>query len=141
MFLEALEKLLADHATGAAIRAIEAGRSDGVLWSRIEEAGFLALMLPEEHGGAALSLADLFPIIECLGRSAVPLPVAHSIVAGALAGGRAPLPAGMVTLATHLERSADGGLRCPQVPGGAVAGHVLVADGAQQNERSGQLQD
>ena len=132
MFLEALEKVLAAHATGAAIRAVEAGpTADNVLWRGIEEAGFLALMLPEESGGAGLPLAELFPILECLGRFGIPLPVAHSIVAGALAGARAELPAGMVTLATQLQRPAGGGLRCPQVPGGAVAGHVLVADGAQ----------
>mgnify|MGYP000240401440 CR=1 FL=1 len=48
---------------------------------------FYALMAGLTQGGAALPLADLFPILECLGRHAMPLPVGQSIVARALAMG------------------------------------------------------
>jgi acyl-CoA dehydrogenase len=129
MFLEALEKVLADTVTSAAIRQVEAGGSADGLWQPIEAAGFLDLMLPEAHGGAGLPLADLFPILECLGRHGMPLPVAQSMVARALVGGQATLPPGMVTLALQLQRPAGGRWRSPQVPGGQVASHVLVADG------------
>ena len=129
MFLEALEKVLADTVTSAAIRRIEAGEAPHALWQPIEEAGFLDLMLPEAQGGAGLPLADLFPILECLGRHGMPLPVAQSIVARALVGGSAPLPPGMLTLALGVQRPQDGTWRCPQVPGGQLASHVLVADG------------
>lgn len=129
MFLEALEKVLADTVTSAAIRRIEAGETPDALWHPIEEAGFLDLMLPEAQGGAGLPLADLFPILECLGRHGMPLPVGQSIVARALVGGRVALPPGMLTLATLVQRPADGTWRCPQVPGGQLASHVLVADG------------
>ncbi len=129
MFLEALEKVLVDTVTSSAIRRIEAGESAAALWQPIEEAGFLDLMLPEEQGGAALPLANLFPILECLGRHAMPLPVAQSIVARALVGDQAVLPPGMVTIAVQLQRQTGGSLRCPHVPGGQRAGHVLVADG------------
>lgn len=129
MFLEALEKVLADTVNSPAIRRIEAGEPPDAVWQPIEEAGFLDLMLPEAQGGAALPLADLFPILECLGRHGMPLPVAQSIVARALVGDRATMPPGRVTLALQLQRLADGTWRCPQVPGGQTASHVLVADG------------
>lgn len=129
MFLEALEKVLADTVTSAAIRHIEAGEAPDAVWQPIEEAGFLDLMLPEAQGGAALPLAELFPILVCLGRHGMPLPVAQTIVVRALSGGRVAMPSGMLTLSLQLQRTAGGAWRCPQVPGGQVAAHVLVADG------------
>jgi len=129
MFLEALEKVLADTVTSSAIRRVESGEPPAVVWQPIEEAGFLDLMLSEAQGGAGLPLAELFPILECLGRHAMPLPVAQSIVARALVGEHVALPPGIVTLAMQLQRPAAGQWLCPQVPGGQIAGHVLVADG------------
>lgn len=129
MFLEALQKVLADHVDSAAIRAIEGGDSGAAIWQPIEEAGFLALMQPESHGGAALTLPELFPILECLGHHVLPLPVAQTIVARALVGPQAELPVGMVTLATQWQILADGGAVAMHVPAGHLAAHVLVADG------------
>lgn len=128
MFLDALEKILVDHCSSADIRRVEAGGSAAVLWQQIEEAGFLDLLLKEEQGGAALPLPELFPILECLGRVAVPVPLAQSIVARALVG--ATLPTGMVTMATQLRRTGDGTeLQCQWVPYGMNADHVLARDG------------
>ena len=129
MFLEALERILSTHAGSDAIRRLDGGGPAGAVWRPIEEAGFLALMLPQEQGGAELTLPELFPILECLGRHAMPLPVAQSIAAHGLVGTRATLPAGLLTIATRLQRLPGGGLRCPHTPCGAVADHVLVADG------------
>jgi acyl-CoA dehydrogenase len=66
MFLEALEKILGDNCTSAAVRNIESGASPDALWQPIEEAGFLDLLLQEEQGGADLPLTELFSILECL---------------------------------------------------------------------------
>lgn len=129
MFLESLEKVLADHVTGAAVRLVEAGAPAAALWRPIEEAGFLDLMLPEHAGGAGMALPELFPILECLGRYCVPVPVAQAIVARALVGTRAALPAGMIGIAPRLQRAVDGTLRCPQAPYGMLVEHLLVADG------------
>jgi acyl-CoA dehydrogenase len=128
MFLEALQDILVDHAGSAAIRAIEAGGRGVEVWQPIEDAGFLALMLPESQGGAALPLSELFPILDCLGRHALPLPVAQSIVARALVGEGAELPPGMLTLGLQWQRQPDGGMACLHTPAGMVAEHVLVAD-------------
>ena len=127
MFLEALEKILADHCTAADVRRIESGGSASALWQAVQEAGFLGLLLSEEQDGAALPLPELFPILECLGRFAVPLPLAQSIAARALVG--ADLPDSMVTLATQLRHGDGAGLVCPAVPCGAIADYVLARDG------------
>ena len=129
MILEALERVLADQSDSAAVRQIEAGDTSGTLWETIEQGGFLDLLLSEDAGGAGLGLPDLFPILECLGRHGVALPVAQSIVARALFGGQAPVPAGRVTLAHRLQQTASGDQVCARTPYGLLADYVLSHDG------------
>ena len=128
-FLEALDKVLQDHCTFADVRRIEAGGSSTTLWQTVEQAGFLDLLLPEEQGGAALALVDLFPILVRLGRAAMPLPVAQSVVARALLAQPERLPPGRVTLAMHLETGPGGGLVSHCVPYGSVADYVVCCEG------------
>jgi acyl-CoA dehydrogenase len=130
MFVDAFEAILRDHATPAAARAIESGSSHAGLWAHIAEAGFLELLASEEAGGAALPLAELFPLLAALGRYATPLPVGQSIAARALLPAGAA-PAGLITLAPALHRTADAGFSCPLLPYGAIADHVLADDGAE----------
>ncbi|MDB5819389.1 MAG: acyl-CoA dehydrogenase, partial [Rhizobacter sp.] len=125
MFNEALETILRDQCTLRTVRAIQAGGDATALWRAIEDAGFLELMASEDAGGAGLSLAELFPVIDLLGRHAVPLPVAQSMAARALI---AQPPAGMLTLAPALHRTADG-WTAPNVPYGSIAHHLLADDG------------
>ena len=128
MFLEALDRLLSDHAGGASIRRLEAGEPDAGLWRAIEQAGFLDLMRAEEQGGAALPPAQLFPLLECLGRHGVPLSIAQTIVARGLVP---DLPDGMITIATQLQRPAGGAVRCLHVPAGMLAAQVLTCEADQ----------
>jgi alkylation response protein AidB-like acyl-CoA dehydrogenase len=128
MFAQALEKILSDHASGAVVRGIEAGQADQGLWSSITEAGFADLLRSEEQGGAGLSLPELFPLLACLGRYGVPLPIGQSFIARSLLPDWPDLPpAAMVTLAPGAVRAIDGSLCCPSVPGGQVASHVLTS--------------
>ena len=129
MILEALERVLGDQGSNTAIRQIEAREHTGALWTTIEQGGFLDLLLPENLGGAALTLPELFPILECLGRHGAALPIAQSIVARALIGGQAPVPAGMITIAHPLQRTASGDQICVRTPYGSVADYVLTHDG------------
>jgi alkylation response protein AidB-like acyl-CoA dehydrogenase len=129
MILEALERVLDDHCNSAAVRRIEAGDRAGPLWDTIEQGGFLDILQSEELGGAALPLPDLFPILECLGRHCVPLPIAQSIVARALVGAQATLPPGLVTIANRLQHTANGDLFCVRTPYGLLADYVLTHDG------------
>jgi acyl-CoA dehydrogenase len=129
MFAEAIEDILRDRCTPAAVRAIEAGGSPAGLWDALAGAGFLDLLAPEASGGAALPLDELFAVLAQFGRHAVPLPIGEAIVARALVGEGVQLPDGPLTLAPALKRDGDGSIRCARVPYGAVADHVLAADG------------
>lgn len=129
MFAEAIEDILRDRCTPAVVREIEAGGAPAALWEAFAGAGFLDLLLPEEEGGAGLPLPELYPVLALFGRHAVPLPVGQAIVARGLAGAGVELPAGLLTLAPSLRREGGGGLSCPLVPFGAIAGHVLANDG------------
>ncbi|MBN9405367.1 MAG: acyl-CoA/acyl-ACP dehydrogenase [Burkholderiales bacterium] len=129
MFAEAIEDILKDQCTPAAVRAIEAGGSPAALWDAVAGAGFLALLAPESEGGADLGLADLFPVLCHFGRYAVPVPVAQTIVAHALLAAQMALPSGMVTLAAAFRREADGGITCALTPYGLLADFVLARDG------------
>lgn len=131
MFAEAIEEILKDKCTPAAVRAIEAGGSPAALWNAVTDAGFLELLTPEDQGGAMLPLDELFPVLTTLGAYAMPVPLAQSIAARAVLAGRADIPAGMLTLAPASRRTEDGRLTCPLVPYGAIADHVIAQDGDQ----------
>ncbi len=125
MFTEAIEAILVDHCTPTAIRAIENGGSAAALWGALAESGFLELMASEDAGGAGLDLDAVFPIFVALGRHAVPVPAAQRIAARALLGDVAP-PSGLLTLAGHARRAADGSVSAAHVAFGAIADHVLA---------------
>ena len=127
MFADAIEDILKDQCTPAAVRAIEAGGSPLKLWQALEGSGFLELLAPETDGGAGLALPDLFPILSSFGRFAVPLPVAQTIATRVLLASHA-MPIGMVTLAAALRREESGALCCPLTPYGMLAEYVLAAD-------------
>lgn len=131
MFAEAIEDILRDQCTPAVVRAIEAGGSPQPLWDSIAGAGFLDLLAPEEAGGAALPLPELFPVLMHFGRYTVPVPAAQAIAARALVVGGVALPQGLLTLASVLQRAPDGSLVAPLVPFGTIAQHVLAAQGDQ----------
>jgi alkylation response protein AidB-like acyl-CoA dehydrogenase len=127
MFVEAIESILQDACTSAAVRAIEDGGSPGGLWDTIADAGFLELLLPEQDGGAGLTLPELAPVLIAMGRHPLPVPLAQAVAARALLR-RAGLtvPAGLITLAQAGVREDDGGLVCPMTPYGAIADHVVL---------------
>ncbi|SMP78969.1 acyl-CoA dehydrogenase [Noviherbaspirillum suwonense] len=127
MFAEAIEQILKLKCTPAAVRAIEAGGAPTALWTAIADAGFLEMLTPEAAGGAGLPLAELYQVLVTLARYGMPVPLAQSIAARALMQG-AEAPAGMITLAPAL-RITSAGMTCPLVPFGALAEHVLAADG------------
>lgn len=129
MFAEAIENILKDQCAPAVVRTIEAGGSPAALWEAVAGAGFLELLAPESDGGAGLSLAELFPILSLFGRYTVPVPVAQTIVARALADSQMAMPAGMVTLAAAFRREAGGAISCALTPYGMLADFVLASDG------------
>lgn len=127
MFVEAIESILQDACTPAAVRAVEGGADPRGLWATIEDAGFLELLVPEQSSGAGLTLSELAPVLIAMGRHPLPVPLAQSVAARALLR-RAGLgvPNGMITLAQAGMREADGGVVCPVTPYGAIADHVVL---------------
>jgi acyl-CoA dehydrogenase len=120
--LAPFERLLEDVCTPATVREIEAGGSASELWSALVESGFIDALVPEEAGGVGLSLREIGPLLQALGRFAVPVPVAETMVARALlAEAGVERPAGPIVLAT-------GHANFP-VPTAKVAGHALVDTG------------
>lgn len=54
---------------------------DGPVWDALAGLGLFSLLVPEEHGGVNLSIADLAPSIEALGAGLAPPLIASSLVA------------------------------------------------------------
>jgi alkylation response protein AidB-like acyl-CoA dehydrogenase len=119
--LEPFARMLEAVATPAAVRAIEEGGPAAAIWDEFVASGFLDALVPEEAGGAGLSLADVAPLWQALGRHAVPVPVADTMVARYLlaAAGEAA-PEGPIALASAV----SGGELVVQF--GRVAEHVLI---------------
>lgn len=123
---DAVEQLLAGHASPAVVRTIEGGGSSAGLWRAIEESGFCDALVPEAQGGAGLGLNDVFPVFEACGRHALAVPLAQTMAARALLARSGHMAApGAIALASG-RRAADSAIR---VGYGSVADAVLVADG------------
>ena len=122
------ERLLDAHCTPAQVRAIEGGQSSAALWNALSESGFLDALVPETLGGAGLTLADVYPLIETCGRYAVPLPCAQTMLARALLSAAATaLPDGPVTIGVAASANPGAGVTCYGVPYAARAKWALVA--------------
>jgi alkylation response protein AidB-like acyl-CoA dehydrogenase len=123
-FLSPFERLLEDQCTPDVVRAIESGESVQALWAAMHESGFLDALLPERAGGADLSLAEVGPLLQALGRFAVPLPIAETMAARAIvARSGIEAPAGPIVLATQAHTG--------PVPFAKVAQHALIDTGSE----------
>ncbi|MGJ7611648.1 MULTISPECIES: acyl-CoA dehydrogenase family protein [unclassified Variovorax] len=126
IYIDALRGVLTDRCTLQAVRGIEGGQSAQALWEAIEESGFADALLPEAEGGAGLSLADAFPLLELCGAFVVPVPLAETMVARLqLTQAGVPRPGGSIALAQG-RLQGDGTLVCERVSFGRVADWVLV---------------
>jgi acyl-CoA dehydrogenase len=82
--LEPFVRMLENACSPDVVRAIDAGGDDAALWAVLSASGFLDAMVPQAAGGAGLSLNDITPLLIALGRYAVPVPVAETMMARAL---------------------------------------------------------
>jgi acyl-CoA dehydrogenase len=119
-YSEALEAVLRDHCTPAVVRRIESGNDGADLWRVLEESGFADSLLPD----SGLGLADIAPMLFEMGRYALPVPLAQTMLARAvLQRAGVALPDGAIGLA-----SLDGAQRA-HVSCGATAEWYLIQDG------------
>lgn len=128
--LEPFDRMLADAAPPAVVRAIDGGGEIAGLWDMIAGSGFLDALVAEDMGGAGLSLAEIEPLLRALGARAVPVPVAETMVARALlAEAGAERPDGPIVLATATAAGTGESWTTGAVPLAAAAAHALVEVG------------
>src|SRR5581483_10176052 len=134
---ETCTRLFTDHATTAVLEAAEKGQWPAALWQALEENGLTLPQVPEARGGAGGSWSDAFVVLMAAGRFAAPVPLAETMLAGAiLAEAGLDVPLGPMTVApAHagerltLDRRGAGltlSGRATRVPWGARAEHVVV---------------
>lgn len=119
------ERILCDLVTPSAIRAVERGENPASIWVGLQESGFLDALVPENKGGAGLTLAQIFPLVALVGAYAVPVPVGETMIARALlAAEDLAIPDGPIAFATASARG-------QVVPCALASSHVLFDNGAQ----------
>lgn len=118
--LEPFAGMLDSAVSPDAIRSLENDGNAQEMWDAVAASGFLDALVSEEAGGAGLSLEEVGPLWLELGRHAVPLPVAETMVARhLLAQSGQAVPDGPIALATGDPRKGV------LVPYGMVSEHVL----------------
>lgn len=120
-FLAPFERMLADLFPPARVRAIDAGEDSAAEWAAVEASGFLDALVPEDAGGAGLSLAMVVPLFMALGRHVAPLPLGETMLERAATG------------CTFDMDSANAVRRAAQIAG--AADRVLAMSVAYANER------
>jgi acyl-CoA dehydrogenase len=144
LLADTVTRLFTDLVTKEAIESAEKGVWPEKLWRALEEGGLTLPLVAESAGGAGLTWLDAHVMVRAAGRHTAPVPLAETIVAGALLS-RAGLdvPLGPLTLAPvrqseKLTLARDGEAfkvsgTATRVPWGRSAGHVVTmadVDGA-----------
>jgi len=126
MLTDSFEEMVSECIDTATVRRIEAGESAETCWQELHESGFMDALVPENQGGAGLTLRDVSGMVLACGRHALPLPVAHTAVARAqLAHAGRAITAGPIALADYAAVAADGAIMAT-VPFGMTADWVLL---------------
>lgn len=80
IFVETVERILADHVTPALIEAEERGEAPAALMAALEENGMFDLLVPESQGGIGATMADAVACMRCVGAAAAPGPILETII-------------------------------------------------------------
>lgn len=130
LLADSLEDFLRGQCTSERVRRIER-MEDGAaaaLWQEVHESGFADALVPAEHDGAGLGLADACAVAQASGRHVLPLPLAQTMVLrAALATAGLTVPSGAMTIAATTALIDDGAMVSPGMPFGLTAQWVLVA--------------
>ncbi len=141
LLLDQADRLFAAHADRDVLTRADGGEWPQALWEAVEAAGLPLALVPEAAGGIGFSAAEVLQVVRRAAFHALPLPLAETMLAGALwaeaageAGGE--VPAGVLTLAPcnvtdriAIRREGDGFVldgHAHRVPWGARAAHLLV---------------
>lgn len=127
--LDDFERPLLALCTDSTLRAIDAGETADALWDAIDALGYTDALVAVAHGGAGLSLRDLFPLVFAAGKAGLGLPFGETAVARALlaaVGHHGVHGTGPIAIASGVPDGGDA-IVCRAVPGGALARQVLVS--------------
>jgi acyl-CoA dehydrogenase len=106
MIEQSAARLFTENVNRQLIEQCEAGDFPHALWELVEDSGFTHALVPESAGGIGLSFEAAFPILSGLGSSAVPLPLAETMVgAFVLAMAGVEIPSGPMTLIDSVQIS------------------------------------
>lgn len=104
--MDVAESFCGDRSDIASVREHLTGERgfDPKLWGEVASLGWLGIAIPENYGGVGLSLAEVVPVVEQMGRQMMALPfIATTVAAQAiLAGGTA------VQKATYIPKIVNG---------------------------------
>jgi acyl-CoA dehydrogenase len=137
LLADTVTRLLTDLVSKELIESAEKGVWPEKLWRALEEGGLTMPLVPEGAGGAGLGWLDAHVIVRAAGRHAAPVPLAETIIAGAvLSRAGLEVPLGPLTLAPvrrseslTLARTGDSVTvsgTATRVPWGRAAGHVVT---------------
>ena len=131
-FFDSADRLFAQACTAAHIRQIESGADVAPLWESLVSAGFADALLPESADGAGLTLSQVWPLLFCMGRHALPVPYAQTMLARAwLHQHGQAMPEGSITFAPFQVSTDTQGLTARAVTFGRTATWVLAQQGKQ----------
>jgi acyl-CoA dehydrogenase len=127
---ETAARIFADLADPQTINKARDGAWKDKLWHALTDAGLTLAWVPEQYGGAGGSLNDGFAIVAAAGRSALPVPLAETLLAGwLLAQAGIDAPAGAMTTAPARPRD-----RVTQNADGTLSGTVRGIPFAKDSE-------
>ena len=131
-FYDSADRFFAQECSSDKLRHIEQGNDPNPLWETLLSSGFADALLPEDAGGSGLTLAEAWPIIFCMGRHALPLPYAQTMLARAWLNHQVQImPEGSLTFAPFQVEVTEAGLTAHAVSFGLVADWVLAQKGKQ----------
>lgn len=137
ILLDQADRLFAAHVNQAVLADADGGAWPNALWSAVEDAGLPAALVPAAAGGVGFGPSEVMQLIRRSAYHALPLPLAETMVAGALwAETSGEMAEGVLTLAPAnasdrlLIARSDGGYvlsgTARRVPWGLRADHVLA---------------
>lgn len=90
----AVTRIFSELSTPDVINRAEDGESQEQLWNTLCETAVPWAWVPEDYGGAGLSVVDCAPVLQLAGKYAVPAPLCETLIAGwliALTGCNVPM--------------------------------------------------
>ncbi len=134
IIFDTASRIFADLSTPEVINAAEEGQWPEALWQAIKESGLTLTWIPEANGGVGASMLDGFGVIKAAGATALPVPLAETLMAGWLLA-KGGLEVGVEPMTVAVLTDTDNGLNWDgtslcgtalSVPHGRNARHVIV---------------